>query len=541
MKSISHFAIVLAVALTMVLTIQGQTAVWSLRPSSAKLAVSKGMLTFRQNGKVGLIDPQGTEVLSAAYDSISPFIDGYALAFQQMGDRLRIRAIVSDGDYEVTDVAEELFATRFTFFSEGKACVSDGARRQGFLGTDGNLAIPCIYKSVHPFSEGLASVTLQLKSNKRNVYYINSDMNEISVEPGSGEVIFGSTFSGGNAVVYTINRRGYVINRRGRKVTTYNGSVEDANAKARRSPDYSLGNTQSIGQQQVSSDMLFIHDGYTVYEQGGLYGYMRNGQVVLPPQFDAAEPFRSGYAIVKYRGQDGILRMIDGQFAGHMEQQQLTVNDKVVPKACYQLTLPDELASQSIRLRIVDDANHELPYSQQMSIGSTRTFMFTPQLKGQETVHTYHIDVLSDGLLLWQDQAQLAFHHEVATAPAASRSSVSTTHNTHSSLPSPTTPKLRGPVFKAGQPHPLRKRADDDDNFPISVVVYNTGDSNGKVSLSLMVDGRKTATQQLSVKAGNSSRVTLTIKVDKERWANVRAVLSAGTPNESEILLKPNY
>ena len=56
-----------------------------------------------------------------------------------------------------------------------------------------------------------------------------------------------------------------------------------------------------------------------------------------------------------------------------------------------------------------------------------------------------------------------------------------------------------------------------------------------------MVDGRKTATQQLSVKAGNSSRVTLTIKVDKERWANVRAVLSAGTPNESEILLKPNY
>lgn len=506
-----------------------QTAVWSQRPDG----IAAKQTIFRSGDKVGLRNLQGQQVLSAQYDSITPFRGGYALALQNVGHRGQIKAIIREGDFDVTEVAEELYANKYSYFSEGKMCVSNATRQQGFLSTDGNLIIPCQYKTVHPFFEGLASITYQSDNGKENVYYINESMNEISVEPGYGEVIFGSSFVNNQAVVFTVNRKGYVINRNGRTLGRYRYSVEEAYQTARQSAEYALAERSKPLKQEQALEQP-ADQGYMVYEDGGLYGYKTiEGKIVVPAQFQNAEPFKGGFANVMMGNKAGVLRLIEsGSFSGTMEKAQVKVGSNgQAEKVSYEVTIPEGLKDVNILLRVFDEKGTE-----QKNIvvnnasGTNRSFDFYPEIaNGQKTAH-YDIYLgTSDGLLLWSSRADLAFERTQEKIEQ------------QDDLVAQRKP-LGKPRFKVAPPRNPRKKADQNDNFPVSIQISNTGDANGMVTVTLRVNNQDVGRQRVNVKAGSSSQATISFKVKKERLAAlVEAILDNGTKSESHIDLKAFY
>ena len=507
-----------------------QTVVWSQRPDG----VAARQTVFHSGGKVGLRNLQGQQVLSAQYDSITPFRGGYALALQNVGRRGMIKAIIREGDFDVTEVAEELYANKYSYFSEGKMCVSNAMRQQGFLSTDGNLIIPCQYKTVHPFFEGLASVTYQSANGKENVYYINESMNEISVEPGYGEVIFGSSFVNDQAVVFTINRKGYVINRNGRTLGRYHYSVEEAYQTARNSAEYALAERSKPLKQEVVLEQP-ADQGYTVYEEGGVYGYKTTeGKIVVPAQFQNAEPFKGGLANVMMGNKAGVLRLIEnGSFSGTMEKPRVKVGSNgQAEKVSYDVTVPEGLKDANIVLRVFDEKGSEQKnVVAHNASGISRSFDFYPEIADGQNTARYDLYLgTSDGLLLWSSRADLAFERTSETIGQEDNNLVAQ----H---------KPAGkPKFRVAPPRNPRKKADQNDNFPVSVTISNTGDANGMVTVTLRVNNQDVGKQRVNVKAGSSSQATISFKVKKERLAAlVEAILDNGTKSESHIDLKAFY
>ena len=112
--------------------VSAQTVQWAVRPTSAQLEGYGNLIKIRKNGKCGLISHDGRDIISARYDSISPFRDGYALAMNARGNQMKIEAVISEGDYEIQTLTESVFATRYMWFSDGKMPVK-GAAGWGYL------------------------------------------------------------------------------------------------------------------------------------------------------------------------------------------------------------------------------------------------------------------------------------------------------------------------------------------------------------------------------------------------------------------------
>ena len=107
--------------MTMAIVIaNSQTVQWAVRPDNVQLDYYGRLMKVRKNGKIGLVDMKNHEVVHAVYDSITPFVDGYALVMNRVGRQLKIEAVLSEGDYELQPVSEAIYATRYSWFSDGK-------------------------------------------------------------------------------------------------------------------------------------------------------------------------------------------------------------------------------------------------------------------------------------------------------------------------------------------------------------------------------------------------------------------------------------
>ena len=229
-----------------------QTVKWAVRPTSAQLEGYGNLVKIKTKGKVGLINHENRVIVPAEYDSISPFRDGYALAMSSKNNQLKIDAVISESDFDIQPLSETVYATPYMWFSEGKMPVK-GISGWGYLGTDGNIAIPCQFQAAFPFSEGLASVMLDDRA-----YYINRNIDYLPVEAGYGNLLFASTFSGEEAVVYSANGynpKGYVINRRGRIVKPY--KVKSTDLKVNKY-DHSVGSREKKYKEQVVKPNVWV-------------------------------------------------------------------------------------------------------------------------------------------------------------------------------------------------------------------------------------------------------------------------------------------
>lgn len=507
--------------------INSQTAQWAVRPSSAQIENYGNLLKIRKGGKCGLSDMNGNEIVSASYDSISPFRNGYALAMSFSGKRMKIDAVISDGDYEVQPVTEDVYATRYMWFSEGKMPVrsNDG---WGYLGTDGNMVIPCQFQVAYPFSEGLASVLLDDQA-----YYIDRHMDYLPVEVGYGNIVYGSTFSGGQAIVYSgesYTPKGYIINKRGRIVSNYKVKIE--------STERNENSDHSVGERSTSFDSnmqeMSINSIYSVYQDGGLYGYKRNGRVIVPAQFESAEPFHGDYAKVRYLGQNGIIQIVDGDVTADIETPNIEITNKK-GRGYLRLNLPSSLEDAAVRVRISDEQGKEMTVFANNSQGTSRTYTFFPTVIPQNSVTRRHkIEVLSDNLLLLKKSCDLAFTiREIKETKTATTTTVKVPTNTNTS----SSQKMHIASLSLSTPKATAKRANPKNNFFVTVSVINSSDVRGSASVSLYVDGKVVGTKGVSVRGNGSANAIFAVSgIKKEHYAKVKAALKEGKTSQEAII-----
>lgn len=501
-----------------------QTVRWAVRPTSAQLEGYGNLLKVRKNGKCGLIDHNDKEIVPIQYDSITMFRDGYALALNVIGNKLKIEAVISESDNELQTLTEHVYATKYMWFSEGKMPVnnSDG---YGYLGTDGNIAIPCQFQMAYPFSEGLASVIIDDKA-----YYIDRNMEYLPVEAGYGNLVFASTFSAGEAVVYSGNSytpKGYVINRRGESLRPY--KVKPSELKVNKY-DHSIGDKAQVFKEQVQQ--LSADGSYTVFQENGLYGYKKNGRLVLPAQLEMAEPVRGNYANVRYNGQNGVLNIVDGEFSAYIENNKIEVVDGSAGYGFLQLTLPTALIDANIRLKMSDQDGNDMFIQTNVFQGEHRTYSFTPvRVPKISTSDSYTLEVWSDNLLLWEKKYNIDYHVKENLRVEESIASV----------PAKIVVKPKSPASFTISVPKASKYANPNNEVNVTVTVFNKGEERGIANVTLYVDGQQISTKRVGVRARGYSQAIFVIKnVKKERYAKVKAILNNGkSGQEANIHLMP--
>jgi len=491
-----------------------QTVQWAVRPTSAKLEGYGNLVKLKEKGKVGMIDHNSRVIVPAKYDSISPFRDGYALALNSKNGQWKIEAVISEGDYDVQPLTETLYATQFVWFSEGKMPVK-GAGGWGYLGTDGNIAIPCQFQAAFPFSEGLASVMLDDRA-----YYINRNIDYLPVEAGYGNLLFASTFSGEEAVVYSangFNPKGFVINRKGRIVRPY--KVKSTELKVNKY-DHSVGNKEQNYKDQV---LQMKEDGrYEIYKSNQLYGYKKGGIIVLPAQLEKAEPVRGNYANVRYKGQNGILRIVDGNFSHRMIKNNVEIIGTQVKKGSLLLSVPSALEDANLLLKMYDEDGKEMNTQSISNQGEQREYFFQPvELPAKSSSQKCKIEVWSDNLLLWSNMGEISYNVKKESPNKVE-------------VPHPEEPKLSIAYLSLSKIKAKSKRASPKNVFSVTVAVRNDGDLRGNATITLYVDDNQNGTKSVSVKGhGISDAIFNVSDIRKERYAKVKAVLKEGGGKKS--------
>ena len=502
-----------------------QTVQWAVRPTSAQLEGYGNLYKVKKNGKCGLIDRHNKTIVPADYDSISSFHDGFALAMNRRGNQFKIEAVIYDGDYDLQPLSEEVYATRYDWFSEGKMPVK-GIGGWGYLGTDGNMVIPCQFQQAYPFSEGLASVKIDDKA-----YYINRNMDYLPIEAGYGDLVFGSTFSGNEAVVYSANMKGYVINKKGRTIRPYKVKVDQLKTNKY---DHSVGDKAQMFEKQVQQ--MDQDNSYEVYKERNLYGYKKSGHIVLPAQLEAASPVHGDYANVRYKGQNGIIHFVDGTFNLQIDNNTIAViNKETTEKGSFRLNIPPTLEDASIRLKMIDNHGKELIVQPNSSLGTLRSFSFQPIETPQDSENlNCSLEVWNDNLLLWKKPCEIKY---TVAAPTNDISVVD-------SVAESTKPTMRIASLSVSPPRANSKRASPKNEFFVTVSVSNSGDARGNANVALIVDGGQAGNKTVSVRGHGSANAIFAITgVKKERFAKVKAILknNGRMSQEASIHFMPFY
>jgi hypothetical protein len=226
----------------------------------------EGLAKIRSEGRVGYIGRDGKIAIAAKFDEGGRFSEGLA--------RVLIKGKWGFIGRTGRVVISPIFECAATF-SEGRALVKIGSK-WGFINKKGRIVIRPRFDGAESFSEGLAAV--QIYQSKYKTGYIDR----------SGRWILRPTFDGGSSF-----HEGLAIV--GRNIGYNNGVVVEShviNPTGRR-----LFEHASWWQSSYSEGRL------EVANKRQLFGFLdRNGRLVIPYEFDHANRFSEGLAVVSIDG-----------------------------------------------------------------------------------------------------------------------------------------------------------------------------------------------------------------------------------------------
>ena len=302
---------------TLCLSANAQTVVWELKPTTYNdiSRLGRNLYVVKHNGKVGLINSDGTIVAPIDNDQIGDLYEHKALVTRTDGHGERVAGILTD------DGVYHGFATSYytlngqKFYSDGLLSVADERGNLGYIDDYGKAVVGFEgkYSRIKPFTEGFAAVM----KNKKYVL-IDKDGNEAKFMYGGNGI---GPAIGGCTNVY--QGKAYVYDEFGGADRSY--YLYDAKAKSRLEKTGRIKNTatdylycyQSVTgrTKEVPFKKMVVKAGQvglSPVTNKGLYGYEESGKTVLPAQLSAATPFEDNLAIVTLNGQIGILKYIPG-------------------------------------------------------------------------------------------------------------------------------------------------------------------------------------------------------------------------------------
>ena len=375
-----------------------QTIQWLVKPNYDAISYLNGsVFKCKVGDHVQLVNVEGRELLAPAADSVTNYNENLALVLDKFGNKLKIRGVINEyGNF--TQVNEELFVNKYSYYSEGLVSVVNASGKAGYLDGKGNLAIPCQYRIARPFIKGWASV--EPAKRQKQTIYIDHQRQTLKISDfHNGKVVMGSSFnSSGEALVAYYDNDNAVINTNGKVIRKYN-RIEHVTPI--RPYDFAFDESGKKRIPVFSPEISFNTE-LSPFSSGQLMGYKKANIIVVPPQFSQAERFANGCAIICQNDKFGIVKLAEGTFSGAFEGEDLLVTEgKQAPTYTYTLVVPESLNPDALEV-MFDIGDGQM---QTVNLKNNR-YEFTPFVDENANVCVMRTQVLSDGLLLWTDSLE---------------------------------------------------------------------------------------------------------------------------------------
>ncbi|MBR1514441.1 MAG: WG repeat-containing protein [Bacteroidales bacterium] len=486
-----------------------QTVKWLVEPKYASITHYSNDIfkCIDQNGKVQLIDWEGKALLQGYIaDAVTQYSDGYAIVLQ--GDK--ILGFLTEANHNFQPVNGDYYATKYSFFSEGYVTVAKcGVEgKQGYLDSKGNLALDCQYIEAMPVRQGWALVTENGKDKVKPRRYKKSDNWSASGMSSlkSGEAFVWATsfntdgralarIKGGKYVVIDVNFN--VIER------DVKGNKEDVN-----SIDYSY---KPIGSEELSAHLNDQpgKDGIGAFEGDGGFGYKNaEGEVLVPCQFDEANDFCSGRAVVALGDKYGIVELLKGKLDANWSADRIRVYEYTNEVDPLQITLitPASLASGNIKLELDKGDGRYVDcdaLSCDFTVANQVINRKSPKCELKAKV-TYSDNGFPD-LLLWEeshgisiDYVSIGLSNPVTTSEYADENDCQTVKASVTNT-SDVPVKASITLNVAGKPKSNTVELKPNQTCSLSMLVHVTEDKNVNATISVKVDGHNCGSKSSTV------------------------------------------
>lgn len=388
---------------------KSQTVVWQMQPTDYSQIgrISSTLFKVERNGKIGLINADGTMVAPVVNDNISDFYEHKALITSNDGHGERITGCLTDNEVYYGYATKYYTLNGQKFFSDGLISVADESGRLGYIDEKGNriVGFDGKYSRIKPFTEGHAAVM----KNKKYVL-INKDGDEMRFvySKGVGAAIAGCT--------NVFNGKAYVYDEYGGSDRSY--FIYDAVHKSDLEKTGRVKNTamdylycyQSVSgrSKEVPFEKMKPYSGrkgLAASLSNGMYGYMSGGSPIVPCQFSSASQFEDGLAIVNINGQMGILKFVDGasfDVTTPSAKHDFYAGNSV--SCSFNLSIPSVWQGRSIDV-ILKDINGSAISTTNTS--GTYTFSVKPSASG---LLEYSVIVNGEGLCLYESTINYTFN-----------------------------------------------------------------------------------------------------------------------------------
>lgn len=320
------------------ISVHAQIAKWMVRPNYDHIEMLDcGLMKVSMNGKIGLLNDIGKEILPLKYDSITAFKEGYALLFSNGA----FCAII-DTQGRIINVADKHYTVSrdFPSYSFGYLLVRKN-NQYLFIDMRGREAYGP-FAEAYPFFDGIACVKsyVNVQKNLDDTYYEYIKAGEGPVLlPGidKGDVNFLSSFNDGKATVVikkrfysidaasyemtplsvdsTLNKKSLVVaaekkiesltNEGNHIVTAKNGTFTfDTNMRLVRME--LLENEPQIYTFKQEAAKKYLSS-FSIIESNNSFGLDYRGKNILPPQFEKVISLKNNLAVVKSDNKCGII------------------------------------------------------------------------------------------------------------------------------------------------------------------------------------------------------------------------------------------
>ena len=244
---------------------------------------SNGVAIVTKGEQYGLIDLNGNMVLPVEYSFIT-FRDNYGHIYKERQDDSILKPGVIDlqGNIIIPSGVHDFIGD----FNDGLALVrnDNNGTRYGFVDMSGNIVVPIIYVQASDFSEGLAVIDREVLSDglsERQSAVINT-LGEFVISFGQFDytILFG--FKDGLALISSKEGYGY-INTEGNIL-------------------FKIDEHSFFGFREGLASMSRF------YGDDLKYGFIdKSGNIVIPYEYDSADYFNNGIAIVKKGDYYGVI------------------------------------------------------------------------------------------------------------------------------------------------------------------------------------------------------------------------------------------
>lgn len=460
-----------------------QTACWLLKPDF-QCITPFGESYYKANtySKMAVYDNNGNSIVEA--DSITYITNGYALALNVVNGRYRLISII-DKSGNVRHISDEYYVDEHHFFSEDLLGVCNKKGKYGYINPDGKLEIPCQYVAVHPFREGFASVSKPKKglkgligssSNKKSpvgsASYINHKGIELNIHSGKNLPILATSFKNGQGLVQMEDGNTFYVDTKGNRIG------EGPNTREFELDDYYAYSEEGEKPKVNLPFEPMYNTAYTISTEGSLKGYVANGIMMVPTQFQEAYGFASGFAIVKKNDKFGILKQLSGSVDFKVGEK----GGKISASG----SIPAEWDNSQAKFVRITNGTERLSF---VMNGKDRRRMVTGDVPINDGEKIYEVDV--DGLVIWRQTGAAVAHLPQGSISIKAPSKISA--------------NTKGVCI-------------------VNVRVTNNSDSTQSIVVSLSTGGSKS----IKLGAGKSGSVSITAKVSKETKCIVTAKSSLG-------------